>query len=233
MAQEAKRGCGYRVVGALYLVGEYIPVDCDRLPYPLGACPVCGAGIKVGRGFTKINPLHLFGIHRGCIDQHHCRVCAPADQVAFIMRVGEKPYPTPQDFIKEGISLGVSKRISCIPRDLEVGKTAVYLSHKLACPVEEASESVAVAQAMDIVKNMIPISCIVVEDKHHPQPRLIEEPRVTYRFGIFCAFIPQRVELLVWEHDATPEKLAELGKRGITPVIIKDGDLDHARGVKP
>lgn len=34
MAQESKRGCGYRKVGGTYLVGNYISVPCDRLPYP-------------------------------------------------------------------------------------------------------------------------------------------------------------------------------------------------------
>jgi hypothetical protein len=222
MAQEAKRGCGYRAVGAMYLVGEYIPVECDRLPYPLDVCPVCGAGIKVGRGFTKINPLHLFGIHQGCIDQHHCRICAPADGVAFIMRVGEKFYPSPGDFIKEGISLGVSKRIPFIPKELEVGKTAVYLAHKLACRVEELDPAQAVTIGEHLLKQQGLTDAI--------QEPMLPAARGTYKLGIFAAFTPQRVEMLVWQHDATDDKLAALEKRGITPVIIKDGDLDHAKG---
>jgi len=46
MAIKAKRGCGYRKIGGLYLVGNYIPVACDRLPMPIGACPVCGQGLQ-------------------------------------------------------------------------------------------------------------------------------------------------------------------------------------------
>lgn len=34
MASETKRGCGYRKVGGMYLVGDYIRVPCDRLPFP-------------------------------------------------------------------------------------------------------------------------------------------------------------------------------------------------------
>lgn len=224
MAQEAKRGCGYRVVGGLYLVGGFIPVDCDRLPYALDTCPVCGAGVKVGRGFTKINSLQLFGVHRECTDQQHpCRVCDPADQVAFIMRVGEKFYPTPQDFIKEGICQGISKRIAAIPRELELGKTVVYLAHKLACRVEELDPAQAVAIAEHWMKQQSITDGAI-------QKSMLPTARVTYKLGIFCAFTPHRVEMLIWQHDATPEKLAALEKRGVTPVVIKDGDLAHAKG---
>jgi len=59
MAQESKRGCGYRKVGGLYLVGDGIFVPCDRLPYLLETCPVCGHGIHFTRSMTEINPLKL------------------------------------------------------------------------------------------------------------------------------------------------------------------------------
>jgi hypothetical protein len=49
MAIERKRGCGYRKVGGMYLVGdEGIWVPCDRLPIILDVCPACGGGIKPG-----------------------------------------------------------------------------------------------------------------------------------------------------------------------------------------
>jgi len=52
---EEKRGCGYRKVGAMYLCGMGIPVECDRLPYELTVCRVCGAGVKQSRGFTWLD----------------------------------------------------------------------------------------------------------------------------------------------------------------------------------
>ncbi len=45
--------------------------------------------------------------------------------------------------------------------------------------------------------------------------------------GVFYAFKPQRAEFLIWESEATEEKLAELEKKHITPVVIPDGDVDH------
>lgn len=214
MAQEEIRGCGYRKVGGLYLCGEYISIPCDRLPYPLDVCPVCGGGIKVSRGFTKINPLRLFGYHQPCSDKiRPCFVCDPKDEPAFIMGVGERYYKTPGDFMLEARKLGVSKRIPFIPKELELGKTVVYLAHPKAC---EVRESVALQKAMAIA-----------DSSKTNQERLIDSERIEYRLGIFSAFIPHRVEKLIWEHDATAEELESLEKRGITPVVIKNGDLDH------
>jgi len=68
----------------------------------------------------------------------------------------------------------------------------------------------------------------IVEEAQTNQPRLLETEKVSKALGIFCAFIPKRVEKLIWKNQATPEELEKLEKRGITPVIIPDGDSDHA-----
>ncbi|GAH84585.1 unnamed protein product, partial [marine sediment metagenome] len=46
--------------------------------------------------------------------------------------------------------------------------------------------------------------------------------------GIFCAFRAKAVEMLVYESELTEEKREELDKRGITPISIPDGDIDHS-----
>ena len=56
MAVEAKRGCGYRKEGGLYLVGGGLSAPCDRMPYPLDRCKTCGGGIKFTRGHTWLQP---------------------------------------------------------------------------------------------------------------------------------------------------------------------------------
>jgi len=129
------------------------------------------------------------------------------------MGVGERYYKTPSDFQREARRLGVSKRIPFIPKELELGKTIVYLVHPKASLVRE---SAALQKAMAIVSG----------DATN-QPRLMDSEKVEYKLGIFSAFIPHRAEKLIWEHDATPEELERLEERGITPVVIKDGDLDH------
>lgn len=216
MTQEQKRGCGYRKVGGTYLVGDYIPISCDRLPYPLEVCPICGQGIKVGRGMTKINPVKLFGVHHGCKDNNpHCFLCQPKSEVGYLMRVGEKFYKTPEDFLIEGSLQGFSKRIAQIPRDFKVGKTVVYLCHKEACPIKGWNGNE--------MQEFMPLL-------NENQPKLVDADKVAYKFGIFAAFIPQRIEKLYWQSaldDMPKSEIAKLKKRGITPIGIKDNDKDH------
>ena len=59
-----------------------------------------------------------------------------------------------------------------------------------------------------------------------------EKGRPVHQMAVFSSFIPQRIETLIWKSEATPKKLAELEKRGITAVVIPDGDEDHAPGRK-
>jgi len=218
MAVEEIRCCGYRRVGGMYLCGEYISSSCDRMPFPLTTCPVCGQGIKVSRGFTQVNPFQLWGIHQDCKDNFRpCHLCDPQDEPAYIMLVGAGNY-TPEAFLEEAQRMGISKRIPFIPKDLELGKTVVYLAHPKAC---EVKEPVALQQAMAIV-----------EGSETNQPRLLETEKVEKALGIFTAFIPQRVEKLVWESELEGEQgelyKTSLEKRGIIPVPIPDGDIEHA-----
>lgn len=215
MAVESIRGCGYRKVGGMYLCGKYISVPCDRLPLPLDVCPVCGQGIKVSRGFTKVNPYRLWGIHQDCEDIYRpCFMCDPKDEVAFIMSVGERYYKSPHDFMNEAQRVGISKRIPFIPKELSLSKTIVYLAHPKAAEVRVP----AVHQQV----------MAMLGESQGDQPKLLEADKVEKKMGVFCAFIPQRVEKLLWESKLTDEKREQLEKRGITPVPIPDGDRDHA-----
>ena len=190
---EASRGCGYRKVGGLYICGGGKPHHCDRLPYPLDLCPVCGSGIKFTRGWTWLDFYGLAGDHEGCKDRPllTCPVCTPSihtplleedKKVYGLLWVGEASYTT-ESFCREAEVMGVSRRIPTVPRGLKLGKTVVLLAHKDA----------------------------IAED----------EP------GVFEAFIPETLELLIWESEATEEKIAELKKRNITAIVIPDGDEDH------
>lgn len=235
MAQEASRDCGYRKVGGLYLMGEYTMVSCDRLPYHLQACPVCGEGIKFSRTPKMINPLRLLGLHDDqpnmvgiigvitghgdlatCTDNYRpCFVCDPSDAAAYIIWIGAQHYKTPADFINEAKQQGISRRLpgDHIPKSLTPGETVVYLAHIAACVVVEP---LVMQQAMAIVAGPV------------EQPRLVDSEQKNPAPGIFTAFIPQRIEKLYWESKFTAADREECEKRGITPVLIKDGDGDHA-----
>lgn len=56
MAVEARRGCGFRKVGGLYMVSGALSSPCERLPLELHVCPVCNAGIKQTRAWQWIKP---------------------------------------------------------------------------------------------------------------------------------------------------------------------------------
>lgn len=219
MAAEARRGCGYRKVGGLYICGEYIEVPCDRLPYPIGACPVCGEGIHFTRGYRKINPLKLFGEHRPCSDVFpDCFMCEPKEDPAFLMTVGERYYPKPDDFVQEARSMGLSKRVPAIPKELELGKTVIYLTHPKAIEIKTSP----LEQELDLL----------LQNGNNEQQRLIPEEKTTYKLGVFMVFIPERIEMPVWGSELTDEKKEELERRGITPISIPDGDSDHAPSKK-
>ena len=205
MAVEQMRGCGYRKVGGLYLCGGGQGMDCDRLPYELEICPVCGAGVKFTRGWTWLDWEKYAGGHSGgellaasdCKCAVVCPVCSPRiqPQPYGLLWVGEANY-TPLSFIQEALTMGVSRRIAAVPKNLKLGETWVLFAHK------------------HVVRKIVP-------DEETGEPVDIHVP------GVFYAFRPQSLELLVWQSEAKPEYLEDLAKRNITPIIIPDGDEDH------
>ncbi len=46
--------------------------------------------------------------------------------------------------------------------------------------------------------------------------------------GIFMVFKVNALEYLIWESEATPKYIKHLEDLGLTPVVIPDGDEDHA-----
>jgi len=130
---ESERGCGYRKPGGIYLVSNAFQFSCGRLPVPLGVCPCCNQGVKPSRGFTWISPKPILE-EKPCNTLKHCASCLccaeTAPKRAGLLWVGERFYPTPNDFLKEAFNRGVSKRISRIPYGLKPGSTVIYLAHR-------------------------------------------------------------------------------------------------------
>ena len=144
MASEAKRGCGYRKVGGLYLVSGKLGVPCCKMPIPLCICPACGQGIKQARGWTWVSPTLLFGIG-GCIEDRGT-ICPAANPTllgerAGLLWIGKAFYKTPDEFQAEAATLGVSRRIASVPRGFEVGKTWVLFAHPEAVQTDEGKKA--------------------------------------------------------------------------------------------
>lgn len=199
MAVEAKRGCGYRKAGGLYLVGGGLTRDCDRMPIPITPCPVCGEVIRFHRAVAQINPLRLWAPHiykEACRCERDCPACSPSER-AWLMWVGTEY--TPQSFIHEARELGVSKRIARVPKAFALGDW-VFLAHN------KAINAAAVAD----------IQLLAGLGQAAPAP------------AVFLAFCPERVEKIVTESQARDaEAMDKLLKAGITPVKVPDDDADH------
>jgi len=205
MAIEKIRGCGYRKVGGLYLVSSGHGMSCDRLPYELSVCPVCGAGVKFSRGFQWIDWYEYAGEHENCSCSPLCPICHPALHTPLLgsgdkreyglLGIGEQFY-TPDSFIAEAINMGASRRIAAIPRKLKLGITWILCAQVSACGGREEQQGDGTMKTIGIP-------------------------------GVFYVFHPTRIEKLIWESDAKPELLESLKKSGITPIIIPDGDPDH------
>lgn len=142
---ESKRGCGYRQPGGLYLRTDGLGRECGALPVETTVCPTCSQGIKPARGWTWINLASLVS-QRGCPmgeivatdgEPTGCGECPIADamiQKAGLIWVGERFYPTPWHFLTEAITMGLSRRITAIPRDFKLGETWVCAGHRKTIP---------------------------------------------------------------------------------------------------
>lgn len=235
MAIEQIRGCGYRKVNGLYLVGEGLGMACDRLPYELKVCSVCGSGVKFSRGFQWLDWARYAGDHSFMNKEEKCSwqcpVCHPEGhpQPYGLLWCGEQFY-SPQSFIQEAIEMGVSKRIAAIPKNLKLGETCVLFAHKKAVMRPLTPEE------MDAQGYKLPAD--VPEGQTYegfkvPEGQVFRVYAVSKELpGVFYAFRPQRLELLIWQSEATNEKLTELEKKSITPIIIPDGDIDHDPSTK-
>jgi len=130
---ERRRGCGYRKPGGIYLVAPGTGFGCGLLPIPLTICPCCGAGFRHNRGFTWINPAGIAAAaNHACTRPTGCSICPLADskvQRAGLLWIGAAFYKTPDLFDAEAARMGISRRISALPRDFKVGESWIALAH--------------------------------------------------------------------------------------------------------
>ena len=206
MAVEARRGCGWRRTGGLYIVSDPGGYYCERMPLPLVPCAHCGAGIRQTRGWQWTPVARLFDGARPCTaaDVHcpYCAVCSPslfakaepANRIG-VIHVGGAYYTTPGIFLEEAARMGVSRRISTLPKRFVVGKTWVALAHPAAIPTKESGEE--------------------------PGP------------GIIHVFRPKRVELIVTKPMRDEDWVKALVEKGVTLVEVPEGDPDHAPSAPP
>lgn len=129
---DSVRGCGWRKAGGKYLVGGELGQPCGKLPFKLDRCPCCGHGIKPACGWTSVGAHGLLGsgycLPEDC-DCESCLLREPPER-AGLLWIGGRFYATPESFTREAARLGISRRISQIPKGLVVGETVVLLAHR-------------------------------------------------------------------------------------------------------
>lgn len=206
MAVEARRGCGYRKVGGLYLVSGGQGIACCKLPIPLHVCPTCNGGIKQTRGWQWIDPRPW--LKAECTAETTIGAFCPGrfpeelgEKVGLIW-IGSGFYETAADFAKESAELGISRRIQKVPRGFKVGEHWVFLAHPKT-----------------IFKGW-------VQDPDKPDDPMAKIAQ--WEPAIFHVFKPTRIEIIVTTSQSQDaEFMADLEKRGLTPVIVPDDDKDH------
>lgn len=222
MSVEARRGCGYRKVGGLYLVGPKFGIGCGRLPHELHVCPTCQSGIKQTRGWIWVSPAILRSTDPCNNTPVACAVCPLSNPAVMgervgLLWVGGKFYPEPEDYMREARELGVSRRIRAVPRGFKVGEHWVLIAHpravkRLPRTDEERAELAEINQAH--IKDDEPTEAFIA------------------RKGIIAVFKPTAVEQIVTESQAgDTAAMDELRKKGITPVAVPDNDTDHQGSV--
>lgn len=215
MAVEAKRGCGYRKIGGIYLVASGEGFPCGRLPIPLVECPTCGHQPPWSEGFQKVKPTQFIHSASACKNPHAPEICQNTCpfQSAFGAETGGllwigKGFYTPASFSLEAQQMGISRRISSVPKWFKLGETWVYMAH------------------LETFTN----DCDCHKDTEDGKPKTDCETcggDGTYKApGIFSAFKPERIELII-PSTMLAEERAALEEKGFTLVEVPWDDPDH------
>lgn len=235
MAVEAKRGCGYRKVGGLYMVSGKLSAPCGRLPLEVHVCPTCKGGIKQTRGWTWVDAAALLASAPTCREQiaameqwganapacDHCPASPPhlaaMGKSVGLVWVGGSFYPEAADFMREASELGVSRRIPAVPRGFKLGETWVLIAHPKAITRRPATEDEQ-RELDDSIRQALADGEPV--------------PGGLVRKGVITMFKPIAIEKIVTETQSQDAAaMAELAAKGITPVVVPDDDKDHQGSV--
>ncbi len=215
MAIEAVRGCGYRKVGGLYLVADHAGAVCGGLPAPLRACVSCGQGVKPARGWTWIKPASL-GLADAMADRCERSRCVATSADQWIDHAAICPARAVGASPQQAGLLWVGSGFYATPADFVTEAAQLGISRRIPF----------VPQALKLGQTWVLLAhrhaCPVQGDLLGDATDARGLP------GIFSAFKPQRLEMLVTESRSQDDiYMARLRQRGITPVVVPDDDQDH------
>jgi len=202
MAIEARRGCGYRKVGGIYMMGGKLSAPCCKFPIELSVCPCCGMGVRLTRTWTWIDPTEWL---RGkCTLKQRNWICPAADPATGLkapsdetLRVGllniGAGFYTPAEFTREAAELGISRRLQAIPRGFRLGEHWVMLAH--------------------------------------PKLKQVGDEWIGGIFAMFKPTAIEKVMTQSQADALTEDERKELKRKQITPFVVPDNDRDHQGSV--
>lgn len=214
---EDARWCGYRSPAknglGLYLIGSGDFEPCERLPFPLEVCPCCGAGVKPARSFTWISPPKL--LDPWTAQPLCCEV------------VGD---------VIDGLEHDHAKCAMCNPI-VVAGEEAglLWIGEKF---YKRADDFMHEAMRMGISRKIPALPQGFEVGKHYVYLahrktvlRRVENEEPQWVQGIFTAFRPARLDIVIDDPDDVPQEAIDLAKRvGDCARLVKVIPVDDDEG---
>lgn len=185
-------------------MGEGMAVPCDALPLEMDPCPTCGFKIPFIRSMMMLHTAYIAWLSEKKHSPTEPCTCANICPICYPMNLGAR-----------------------------CGLMWVGRQYTPSSFVKEARK-MGISKAISQIPKKLELGKTWVFLAHRKVPfyREVEGMRIYdtehHRPAIFYAFIPSRIEKLIWRNQATEETLKELKERGITAIIVPDGDQVHA-----
>lgn len=195
ISYEAERECGYRKPSkdgvGIYLRGFGKFEDCERLPFLLDVCPCCSAGFSPTRGFTWINPMSLFDPYTEprCIATHYKEDASHDHERCWLCN--------PELLGSKAGLLWIGEQHYKTPHEFVREAAAMGISRKIA----------AIPHGFEVGEHAIFLAhrkAVQVRD---------DKGELIWKSGVFMAFKPTHIDLVVNDIDNVPGKAIELAKR--------------------
>lgn len=122
------RGCGLRQQGGFYATGDMPGITSNFFPKSLE----CACGLQIVRPSRSCQSLFPGKIWPSLtIAGNSSGMCFPdKNEKVWAVTVDTRGYPTPQDWINEGKTAGISRRLNNgLPKGFEIGKSVMFVIH--------------------------------------------------------------------------------------------------------
>lgn len=196
ISYEEKRECGFRKPAkdgvGVYLRGPAEGQECERLPFVLESCPCCGGGILPSRGFTWINPMVIFDPYQ----EPRCTA------------IYNHEHDPNHDHERCWV---------CNPELLGSKAGLIWIGEKhYPTPqsfIEEAHR-MGISRKIAAIPNGFEVGTHAIFLAHRRLwTKLDEKGNKVDVAGVFMAFKPTHIDLVIDDPDKVPDKAIEIAKR--------------------